>query len=1396
MTKNKNLKKKSTADQNCSPNNAGRFNRNNNKSGATTILTPPATPPANGTIPCPLPTSNGMPRKPVIPWERELIGNFLLKLADKQVINARSSWLVDKRTMRDSFEAHLSGQPHPNDIRIRLSVNGAWNIGNLLHRTNFLMNTPRGDSNYKIKSFSLCDFRKEKFNAIDEKHRQSDILDMPGNLPGLSIVEGQSPITEEHILDEEAETMSLMYQKTQKQQQKKDFELSSWGCYICQLNFDSIEKYEEHVEYHGDESDFQSLKNMEKYSSPMLKLSYQNCVKSHYFGFTLKTDQADMIIDKFIIVQSRQFYYVYNARLPREISESGELRFFVDSHVFMILREQPIVIGFRWKGENYVEQHHFMRTEALPTARFNINPYRLSNKDTFRCGSLAPANPPTQMFSVLKQEDAQVHLAQFDKHYRNYCELGRELTQENLGGTWRTLLQVEDIERLQHYLELKQSKMELHQFGSELSVKMQTNTRNAEDVVSPGDDVLIINERSTQETGSSIRQLLENHNLVLELALKDFDSIKQWARKVDERFGALDKQRHEPRVYFARILGVSTQRVNITCERQLPDNTTYTLIFRPVRAVMRYQYRALQQLALTRAIDVQRILFPVDKPKQGFPIGALKLFNQDIANNPEQLKAVQHISLCEKFPAPYLIWGPPGTGKTATICEAIYQLYVNRPKTHILVLAGSNTACDEIALRLLRAIAQAPETQPRPLTRIFAASCDRRIDNIDDLLLEYSNMYALHFYPAVQAVHQYRIVICTLSLAGKLSTGGFARGEDKQHVFSHVFVDEAAASTETEVLMGITCTIAPTTNLTLSGDHKQLGPVLQSQRASDWGLSVSLFERLLARKCYRGDENGEYNDAIQTRLIRNFRSHPEIVALYSNLYYDGTLIAEAPMKNVCLFNNWFYMPNNNFPIMFHSVFGNVMNTKSSVSLCNNKEIDAVMDYVKDLMYFGINGQKLAQTDIGIISPYKNQYQRIQEQLNMRNWSQIDCGSVELFQGKEKQIIIVSFVRSFTPKLGFLDNRRRLNVLLSRPKSLLILIGNPKTLSQNQDFRHIIEMCRDKKTLVGSPYFTDTPAEEAITIRTGNAAAQESAPRRFSETQQQQQAIKNTLGHSFKRTTKTSNSKGQQQTAKLFYNKDQLLKLGGLTQKSELDKIFDELPAPPQARYVDRQNEAIRLINSQIKQLKMEESNKAKASPTAATSAMSINPSLITSATSTPRPIATAKVASTIRTPIAPVQARTAAPVQARTSTPAQARTAVPVQARTATPAQARTAAPVQARTAASASANTTSTTSTATQSVRLGSSGLMEAIEFPTTQKNHKPSAPTMTSPRPTRYNLVPTESTRFEYASYAHEERPTSSRYAFSRYSYLPDSASRTYASYRPPSPPPKATKSKCIIS
>lgn len=85
-----------------------------------------------------------------------------------------------------------------------------------------------------------------------------------------------------------------------------------------------------------------------------------------------------------------------------------------------------------------------------------------------------------------------------------------------------------------------------------------------------------------------------------------------------------------------------------------------------------------------------------------------------------------------------------------------------------------------------------------------------------------------------------------------------------------------------------------------------------------------------------------------------------------------------------------------------------------------------MYYLKDLLYFGINGKPVKQSDIGIISPYQSQYKLIQEQLNKRRWYDVETGSVEIFQGKEKDIIIVSLVRSFTETLGFLDDPRVLN----------------------------------------------------------------------------------------------------------------------------------------------------------------------------------------------------------------------------------------------------------------------------------------------------------------------------------------------------------------------------------
>lgn len=217
---------------------------------------------------------------------------------------------------------------------------------------------------------------------------------------------------------------------------------------------------------------------------------------------------------------------------------------------------------------------------------------------------------------------------------------------------------------------------------------------------------------------------------------------------------------------------------------------------------------------------------------------------------------------------------------------------LKREKTKILVAAASNSACDEVALRLIKYTEQA--NMRRTLVRIYARSQDQRADNIDDELLEHSNMYNGQFYPDVELLHEYRIVVCTHSVVGKLATGKFGRNENGAAIYTHLFVDEVAACIEPDILVSISTVVANGTCLIIAGDHKQLGPVLKSKRAEELGLGVSFMERLLKRECYRVDtDTNDYDRTIQTRLRLNFRSHPDIVDLFSGMYYNHSLEAKA-----------------------------------------------------------------------------------------------------------------------------------------------------------------------------------------------------------------------------------------------------------------------------------------------------------------------------------------------------------------------------------------------------------------------------------------------------------------------------------------------------------------------
>ncbi|XP_073813654.1 uncharacterized protein isoform X2 [Musca autumnalis] len=969
--------------------------------------------------------------------EVEFVGDFFLKLYHCQIIGKHNDWSLKEEEIQDEFRNVLT--PKWKECL----NNHLDNLCVLFNRCGFL--TTITSNIYKFQKESILKFHRKKLNEHDQLRLKpvvpvsKDNKTDTNNNNEISKSDVSSILQATYKVDENSPQYYLVYQGTTNQPFSSNFQSSNMSCYICQKQFPDMEEYAEHIEYHNIESDFKYLEILCKRETPKFTLSYQLCSNTHHFCFTLKNTSTEsrgrFIIDKIILIKSNSMVHIFQQEIPVEDC----IVFYVDSHLFPRYEEHAIVIICRYKNfenERLIEQHNIMVEHEYPRVQLAIKPYRLPSHTGFE--SIFPLDdyfPPTSMYKALKKSGNVEEIGNLSHALYEYQQNDRNLRPHTIEKVFETLLQIEDVEVIKQYLLLPQRNVKLRNFGDDYSFKINRRRDiQYDNILSPIDEVLIT-ENHIKLDEDSVNKLI----LLDNKALKDMD------------------------ILVCRIQNLRNGRVSFKCTgKKLDIHANYTIIFRPSRLQLRYQYRGLELLPHVMPY-LQKFLFPtqvMEKPLDLAP--NLELYNQSIANNPEQLQAVRNISVGPRNDATYIIFGPPGTGKTTTLVEAVLQVLNRNSNTKILITASSNSACDELALRLCKVL---PDIDlPRTIVRIYSKSSEVRMETIDDLLLDHSNMYSTQFYPAIDILHQYRIVICTMSIVAKLATGGFGRlGGTK---FSHMFIDEVAASTECEALSAMSVILCPETCLIIAGDHKQLGPILQSKLAEQLQLGVSLMERLLKYDCYRvNEETGDYDQSIQTRLRKNFRSHPAIVNLYSDMYYNSELEARANIDDVSLTKHWHLAPNKNYPIIFHSIEGESLSDKKSPSLYNPDEVEIVMEYVKDLMYFGIDGKPLKQTDIGIISPYKKQYLSIRDELNLRKWHDIATGSVEIFQGQEKDVIITSFVRSGTESLGFLESKRRLNVTLSRPKSLLILIGNAKTLRRNADFDYIISECERNGTFI-------------------------------------------------------------------------------------------------------------------------------------------------------------------------------------------------------------------------------------------------------------------------------------------------------------------------------------------
>ncbi|XP_050511316.1 putative helicase mov-10-B.1 [Diabrotica virgifera virgifera] len=460
-----------------------------------------------------------------------------------------------------------------------------------------------------------------------------------------------------------------------------------------------------------------------------------------------------------------------------------------------------------------------------------------------------------------------------------------------------------------------------------------------------------------------------------------------------------------------------------------------------------------------------------------------EFLNQTIARNQEQKTAVRNILNATSVPYPYIVFGPPGTGKTVTIVEAILQLKFKT--THkILVCAPSNAACDLITEKLLE------HCTTNELIRVMSSTVD--LSNVHEPVLRYSNYEEYEGswqYKKMDSasLKTYRIVVTTLIHVGIV--GGYYKPDV-------VFVDEAAQACEPEVCIALGM-VRHGQQIVLAGDPKQLGPSLTSDAAIRYGLGISLLERIMKTDLYN-----QNNQNCITMLIQNYRNHPTILSLPNELFYGNQLEARSqrsqldPLSTTCVFQKLqeifsitakkkVQQKFRGHPVEFCSLLSKEQRQGKSPSYFNEKELQMVIKYIQALqaLEFLDEEDNVKPSDIGVVTPYVRQVHKLKTLLERNQIEGVDVGTTETFQGREKRIIIISTVRAQKDlllydklyKLGFVKNEKRFNVALTRAMSKLIIIGCAQVLATDRKWLKYMDLCDTLSTFWGVPVPRKTDA---------------------------------------------------------------------------------------------------------------------------------------------------------------------------------------------------------------------------------------------------------------------------------------------------------------------------------
>ena len=507
--------------------------------------------------------------------------------------------------------------------------------------------------------------------------------------------------------------------------------------------------------------------------------------------------------------------------------------------------------------------------------------------------------------------------------------------------------------------------------------------------------------------------------------------------------------------------------------------------------------KALRDLQSANVV-IPDLLRKVNNPKEFIKNNLVDIinFHNSLLDENQKLAVQKSMSLgenCERL----LIQGPPGTGKTTTITEIVNQVLSTKKHDKILVSSQSNQAVDNVLEKICT-------TEDKILRigndsgKMSEAAKKYRPEVILNKLIK-ENLLRIKKYPITHSNPKIQSELKNLqddfakrlqSISSK--TANKKEGKEKELAalftrdirlifgtligisswnsfreikFDIAIVDEAGRATLSELL--VPCIKAK--KIILVGDHKQLAPVIDDdiiEKIDDKDeAKTSFFQRLFERLEQTDRENFKHT------LTHNYRSERKICELYSNAFYNGELIVDEEINK---------QKQHKFRFFKSSVVwldtGNLENREDEQK-GTGKINRCSVEYIRRTLYKLCEQIKEQNLDysIGVITPYKAQKELLEQEIKPKDFDdfKIDIGTVDSFQGSDRDIIVYDCVRSSKGKRGakidFIADEKRLNVSLSRAKKLLIIIGDMKflfragTKENSNPFMDIIQYINSNKS---------------------------------------------------------------------------------------------------------------------------------------------------------------------------------------------------------------------------------------------------------------------------------------------------------------------------------------------